>query len=461
MTVAVSPVPSASRKRVWQGLFWAALFLQQLLLWRLYYAGNSKTLIGDENYYLETALAIVQGGPWHSSYIWPPLQSLLIAALHSLFGHTVLTVQLAQTALLFGCAGLLRGLWREFSGNSAAADAAAALFLLNPSNAAYAQYLWPEITHLFLLLSLFYLLIKWPDSWRTAALAGICLGLALLTKSLLAGFWPLFLCFFMRREKPRVLLAPMLAFGLGAFVVTAPTLISGYRDTGKPMIADSSAFNLYVGLTDRYRSDYVNDGTGLLFQEYMASGSGPVQRNRAFLEKAQTLISSRGLFSTLVGQLQRQYFRLFSAKTLLLSQFAGPPCAGYLGAYQESPPLVEQAIVLMAVGFHLITLTGFAVGVFLWRRWDSLFAWVVLLFFTYQLLLLLGLHVKARFLFPFIPFFCGFAGSALLRLGQCRVAADSLNSTVLTPLRLGLGVLFAMLLLILALLGPWLDQTCH
>ena len=182
----------------------AALFVaSQALLWLAYYGGGAKRLIGDEQSYQAFALAILGGGPWMPSSIWPPLQSLLLAAIYAAFGVHVLAAQLVQTLLFVGCALLLRGIWREVGGSVRATNIAAALFLVDPANAAYAHWLWPEVPHLFLVLLAFRLLLAVPASRARAAVAGACTGLALLAKSLLAGFWPMFLIAFVRREHPR------------------------------------------------------------------------------------------------------------------------------------------------------------------------------------------------------------------------------------------------------------------
>ena len=133
------------------------------------------------------------------STIWPPLQPLLLAAIYAIFGVHLLAAQLVQTVLFGGCAALLRDLWRRIGGSVAAANTAAALFLLNPATAAYAHWLWPEIPHLFLMLAVFWLLSR-PLSRLGSFVAGACVGLALLAKSLLAAFWPLFLIVFVRAK---------------------------------------------------------------------------------------------------------------------------------------------------------------------------------------------------------------------------------------------------------------------
>ncbi len=110
------------------------------------------------------------------STIWPPLQPLFLAAIYAIAGVHVAAVQIVQTILFVGCGVLLRAIWRRVDGSVRAANVAAALFLLNPANAAYAHWLWPEVTHLFLVLLVFWLLIERPASRIAAGAAGLCAG---------------------------------------------------------------------------------------------------------------------------------------------------------------------------------------------------------------------------------------------------------------------------------------------
>lgn len=460
----VAPAP-ARRPHTLTALFLVVFVASQALLWLAYYSGGAKTLIGDEQTYQASALAILGGGPWMPSSIWPPLQPLFIAAIYAVFGTHLLAVQIAQTLLFVAGAALLRDLWRRLGSGVAAANTAAALWLLNPSSAAYAHWLWPELLHVFLLLAALCLLARVGSALGTF-LSGLCVGLAILAKSLLSMFWPLFLIALLRRQRPHLQLQSALAFVLGLAVVTAPALLHGWREYGKPMIADSSIYNVWVGLNDTWRSDYVADMGGVTLAEFIASGATPQQRNAVYLDKVRTLVDERGLPRVFADQLGRQYFRLFSAKTSLVSQLPGAACAGQLSVYR-SPQWLTRGLTALNDLMHALLLAACAFGIAT-RRWRSptanaqggrLLAIVVLLF-GYQLALFLLIHVKARFLLPMVPFLCGFAGSFLVALrARCRPGRDE-PTVALTPPRLALGVALAALLLFLAFAGPALDHLC-
>lgn len=460
-TVAPAPL---RRRHALTAVFVVLFVAMQALLWLAYYGDGAKALIGDEQNYQATALAILGGGPWMPSSIWPPLQSLFIAAVYAVFGTHLLAVQIAQTLLFVACAALLRDLWRRLGGSVAAANTAAALWLLNPASAAYAHWLWPELPHLFLLLAALCLLAR----TRTAAhafLAGLCIGLALLAKSLLSMFWPLFLIVLLRPERPYLPLRPTIVFVLGLALVTAPALLHGWREYGKPMIADSSIYNLWVGLGDSSRSDYVADMGGVTLPAFIASGATPQQRNAVYLDKVRALVVDRGVPRVLSDQLGRQYFRLFSAKTSLVSQLPGEACAGHLSVYR-SPAWLTQVLTAMNDVLHALLLVACAFGVAA-RRWqlpaatarNRLLAVTVLLI-GYQLALFLLIHVKARFLLPMVPFLCGFAGSFLVAVRARWFGGRDEPVVVLTPPRLAFGAALAALLLFLAFAGPALDRLC-
>jgi hypothetical protein len=431
----------------------ALLLAQQGLLWWLYWHGGGKHLVGDEVHYLKLAQAILAGGAWQQDVLWPPAQGVFLAALLAL-GHSILTVQVAQTLLFLGCAALLWHLWLRLSGSPVAAAAAAALFVLNPSSAAYAHWLWPEIGHLFVLLAAFDLLLARTPGRAAAFAAGVAVGLALLFKSLLIGFWPLFLLCFVSWKPWRVRWAAALAFVVALGLTVAPALMSGHRQTGHWRIADSSAINLLIGLGDSARNDYIPGPSSAYFARYRASGETPDQRDAWAWRKIDARVATDGLPALVVAQLQRQYYRLFESKTLLLTQLPGPRCAGYLGSYAPVPAWIAGLLRWSSHLAQALTLAGFAFGLFLARGWRAPGRWLLLAFVGYQLALYLGLHVQSRYLLPMMPVFCGFAGDALARSLPGGGAAPPRRTA------LAAGAVLAALLLWLAFAGPWIDHVC-
>lgn len=450
--------------KVFQGTrgrwFWivllAWLLLNGVLLW-LYFDPAQKQLVGDEFDYEKRALALLAGQPIPELFIWPPGQTWFIAAIYRLFGNHVFAVQVLQMVLLVLCAGMLVKLWQTLD-SARAACLAGALFLLNPAALAYAHWLWPEVTHLVCLLGALTLLFCVADRPRLRAFAaGFLIGLALLFKSLLAAFWPLLLLCFLTRKQTRWSFAwvAALAFIIGLVLPISPALWKGQVETGRPLIADSSIYNLQVGLRDRSRSDYIDEAGLPALTAFIRSGATPQQRNAAAMQDIRATLAERGWMDLFLEQLGTQYFRLFNVKTLLESQMPGAACSGHLGAYGDHPLL--PALTASSRIAHSLILVLFAFGVALWQRWRAPLAALTGAFLLYQLALYFGLHVMERYLFQMLPFMCGFAGSALARFTSRANAPETL---AISPLRMTVASVLALLLLGLAWLGPLLDGNC-
>lgn len=451
-----SAVSGFGKKWLWLAIaVW--LLLNVALLW-IYYSPARKILVGDEFDYHARALALLAGQPVIEQFIWPPGQTWFLATIGLVTGSTLQAVQLVQIALLAGCACLLMRLWRTLDG-PLAAQLAAAVFLLNPGNLAYAHWLWPEVTHLACLLGALALLLSISQRPRTCAfLAGLLIGLALLFKSLLAGLWPVFFLFFLKREDGRRRFAwvPAAAFAAGLLLATLPALWKGQLETGRPMIADSSMYNLEIGIRDTSRSDYIDEAGLPALTNYLESAARPQDRNALALQRIRKRVAERGLADIIGEQLASQYFRLFNAKTLLVSQIPGPACAGRLAAYSHNP--LGPALVGLSHLAHSLTLVLCAFGLAFWRRWSAPLAAFVAAYLVYQLALYSGLHVMQRYLFQMMPFLCGFAGSFLSMMIQRDQGQTAL---AFSRWRMALGSGLALLLLALAWLGPVLDGNCQ
>ncbi|HET9032961.1 MAG TPA: glycosyltransferase family 39 protein [Dokdonella sp.] len=450
--------PGRCLHRAWPWLAVAVwLLLNAALLW-IYYQPNQKLLVGDEFDYNQRALALLAGQAVPELFIWPPGQTWLIAAIYALFGSHVLAVQIVQIGLLAVCAALLVRLWETLD-TRLAALLAGTIFLLNPATLAYAHWLWPEVPFLFCLLGALSLLLTFDARPHLRALlAGLLIGFSLLLKSLLGGLWPLFFVCFVSRKQGRFSVAWLsaAAFAGGLLMATFPALWKGYVETGRPLIADSSVYNLHVGILDSSRSDYIDEAGLPALTAFIESAETPQQRNAIALDKVRALVAERGFFNILGEQLGSQYFRLFNAKTLLASQLPGPRCAGYLGAYGASS--LNAPLAWLAAACHSALLVLCAFGLVLWRRWRRPFAAFCAIYLGYQLSLFLGLHIMERYFFQMQPLLCGFAGSFVAALIQ---RDDSPSALSFTRWRLLVGSLLAALLLGLAWLGPVLDGPCR
>ncbi len=460
--------PPARRRRLTAAV--AVWLLLAVGLLALYWFPQAKQLAGDEaSVYQPMALSVLAGGDWFDPrLLWPPLQGLFMAAVYAVAGPHILAVQLAQLLLLALSGLLLQRCCLALTGDSAAADWAGIALAVNPLTIAFATWLWPETLHLFLCLLLAWLLVRRRrvagagGATALAGLAGATLGLCLLAKSLLAGFWPLLLPALWQRGAARRSLAALAAFGLGALLATGPVLHRGWQETGRATIADSSWFNLWVGLGDRWRSDYLFDETGQRMADYLASADDAAGRARFARGQALDIVRAQGLAATVARQAGRQYFRLFDARTTLSAQLPGPACRGHIGLYSLRTPWLVAAVDHLARGWHLALLALAAVGLVAWRDWRKPWSWLLLAFLGYQLALFGGLHVKTRFLVPMLPVLCVFAGHLLARLRRHAPAsrAGGPIGELLPGWRAPVAALAVLAVAVLALAGPLLDRAC-
>jgi 4-amino-4-deoxy-L-arabinose transferase-like glycosyltransferase len=401
---------SGAQRRFWAAVGLAAALLQVALLW-IEWRPAPRPLWGDEATYWQAAEQLRAGGAADLHLIWPPLYPRFLAALMPLSGGTRLAAQLAQVALLVMAALLLRGLGRallpgaELGRGIHAADVAAALLLLDPQVAVFGAYLWPEALHLALFLFAWWVLVKRADRWAWLAAAGVALGLALLAKSLLLAFVP-------------VLLAPLVADGpwrrrlLRPVVVAAamaltllPVLLHNRAHYGVATIADSSAFNAWVGLNDRSRRNFVGEIVGDEMGIYLQSAPDPAARAAIARAKIRRLVDERGVVALLRAQLGRQYFRLFDRDSFLVDQLPGGPIAARVDGFGYQSPPAWLAAALRGWGWALYgaVLVGAALGLATVpvenRRWLA----VAVLFVAYNLALFLVLHVKTRYRVQLMP----------------------------------------------------------
>lgn len=225
----------------------------RLLLWRLptHLPGN------DENEYLAVAQDLLAGRGWrfYDSYPWlrAPLYPLYLAGCLWLAGGDVQWALLPNILLstlhiyllwLLGRALAARTDRAEQVGLCTAACGAALLTLATFANLWMSETLWNTLWTLALLL-----VLRWwrsPD-WRGAALAGIVIGLATLTRSLPLLFLPILAAWMLWRVRERRGLLHVAALVAVCFLVIAPWTLRNWRAYGAPILVETGfAYNLWA-----------------------------------------------------------------------------------------------------------------------------------------------------------------------------------------------------------------------
>lgn len=403
-----------SQTRRWRLAWLVVPFSLNMSVLRLYYSPEPKTLLGDEGYYFNLAQSIAAGQPAVHHPFWPPLYAELMGWLFGVVGNDVLVIQSVQIVLWLVSGLLFAQIGATVFQSRLVGTTTFALFVLHPELMAFSHFLWPEIPHLFFFGAGLWLLIHWPQHAASAVLAGVCLGLALLTKLLLLPFLPLLGVWiygqtagsWSRRFAQVLLIAGPLCLTL------VPTMHRNAQLHGRWMVADSSVFNVWVGLNDRARRDYEHGIAGQEFEQFEASRASFIERDQLYWNKIQDFIQHQGVLQTLWGQARKQYFRLFHAETYFTSQLPGGPRQAYQFAEFPLTPVLRAYTYVM----HALVLGLGVLGLCLVRL--RAFGWpqLLLAFVGYNLGLFLFVHVKTRYLVQFLPMLMMFVGVVVDRL---------------------------------------------
>jgi len=429
-------------------------------LWWLYYQPVTKLLWGDERWYREAALQVLAGdSSWRLDGLWPPLYPFLQAGIMAVTGRGVLGVQVVQSLLLLVLAWVVGDLTRRLSGSDLAALTAAGLTVAFPPLAAFSHYLWPELVHLFLFQCALWALVVRGESRGWNLVSGVALGLCLLTKSLLSPFVPVLLVAVALRGQrnqpllPRrgVIAAATVALGLACTI--GPVMAVQAARSGSPVIADSSAFNFWVGLRDRSRQNHVDPVEVQAYKDFMRSGTNLEYRNRVTRMRIRRHFREHALVDVLAGQLGKQYFRLFDKGSFLTDQLWGGAAVaqheGYVGAGRRTSAVVRG----VCYSGHALILGLAPFGWLCWRYRQPRWMRVLLVFVAYNLALFFWLHVKTRYQVQMLPVFFVGCGCTLEWL---RLRVRGVVPTI-PPLAARVSALvLALLLELLAFAGPLL-----
>ncbi len=415
----------------------------QAILFALEKGGAGRHLWGDEVLYLTAARRVLGGGASDLDPLWPPLYPHLLAAL----GVSHLAVEIAQTFLLVGTALLLADLARRsYGGEGPAAGLAGVLagglLLLDPQVAAFSHYLWPEIVHLFLFVAALWGMVRIGQRigngedrtaspsvrppWLGLALLGAAFGLALQAKSLLLPFVPilfipLFVAIFRRFGARRGALCALVA-ALALAATLTPTLLANVREGIGFRLADSSKFNLWVGLNDTSRRNLVGEIVGRKYDLYRKSAPTFPGRNAILDEKIRRLVAREGIPKLALRQIERQPFRLFDRESFFTDQLPGGAIVAQDHGYRDVPPglaaFLRTAGISIYAAILLAAVVGIARGRSAWARSAEGLRPALLAFVAYNLLLFLALHAKTRYRLQMMPALDLFAAFGVAGLWQ-------------------------------------------
>ena len=398
-----APVPETlpDERLALASLFSLAILLHATLL-ALSHFPEPRVESGDEVRYLAYAETAWESGEAGRHPLWPPLYFQVLTGAFFL-GLGRLGVQLAQLGLLWLAAWLLYDLCRHWSGSKLVGTVAGGLVLLYPPLVAFAFYFWPEILHLTLFLGALWILALRSHRFAWLFSAGVLLGLCILTKHVLRPFLPVLLLplLFEGRRTERL---SRLAVVLTGFLVAVAPVLTKLPWPIEDEFTSAPVFNVWTGLNDRSRKNFVAPVVGAEFNAYEQSAPSYAKRNRLLFSKVVGLVEARGLWSVTASQLSRQYFRLFDKDSFLTDQLPGGELASSNAGYRGGPPVLLSALRWGSYILYTLVLIFAVIGIAVCPRRGRRWIWVGFAFLAYNLAIFLVLHVKSRYRIQFMPF---------------------------------------------------------
>jgi arylsulfatase A-like enzyme/4-amino-4-deoxy-L-arabinose transferase-like glycosyltransferase len=454
-----------------------ALVVRLAALW----AGSEARLVLDEQGYANRALALLEGQGVQGSYqswvlhddpairpvdypqypgAWqPPGQIAFMAAVMALPGGGLGLVKIAQVLLGALSVWLVYALGRAWIGHREGL-LAAWICALYPNLVAFTHYLWSETLFSFLLLAALFCLTRREDPPRLgdAALAGLLLGLAALTRATL--FYVLLVLPFWLAWAHRRAWRPALAAGaLVALVATLVIVPWSLRNTrlhgGFVWIETNSSYNLWRGngpdsfarrgdpALARYRPPFENvplapvgsRAAGRLVAEAKRNlgKDRPTDLEIVDYARSSAWEEIRAEPVRFLNRIPTRLFDMWNSTSFLIRHLD-------LGAYGDPPPALVSVLRLASAGAYLALLALAAVGAWLERRRPE----------TWLILLLVGLWsgVSAvsfgltRFRLPLMPLLAILAAAAVFQLRErfgARASGATASALLVLALHTGCG----------------------
>lgn len=416
-----------------------ALALHATLAW-ISWRPPRRLPMGDEGLYLRAARQLLASGSFDLEPLWPPLYPVFLAFGKTLGGGSWWGVVLVQVALLLWVAWLVRDLAGRLVGKGMVADLASLFVLLHPTLAAFCHYFWPEVLHLALMTTAFWLLARPSRGWVAMFTLGMLLGLALASKAILGPLVPLLLLVVAYRpegagdESGTVArtrtwhlpwmagaglrtrtwhLSPAVWVALGLLLGTLPWMAWNGQRTGSFVLSDSVAFNLALGLENTSRREMVDSRAAGALESFLHGGTSFDERRDRQWQEVARLVRSEGPLTLLRRQLGSQYFRLFHVDSNLVHQLPGGALAERGKGYREGSPLLARGLRLYAQVFHLALWALAWAGALLLVHRRHPWLWGGALFLLYNFALFLALHVTTRYRLQLVPFLAIYAAGAI------------------------------------------------
>jgi hypothetical protein len=437
-------------------VLFAAFALRALALW----PAAGAELVLDERTYVQRAEALLEGQGFVGSYqswvrhpgsvlaelpqypgaLQPPGYSVFAASLLAISDRSLMAVRLAQVLLSTLTVWLVYQLGASWFGPRSGL-AAAWLCALQPELIAFSHYFWSETLFVCLLLAGVALLARGsePASRPAAALAGVALGCAALTRSSLVALLPLLLLWLplVQRAQWRTALARGALAACVAFATIAPWTARNWSvHDGFVLIDTNGAYNLWRGnaeaaFTQRalaalphYAWPFqaipvapVGETSGELLIEELRRETGkpsPSDLEVVAYARSAALASIADEPGRFVARAGYKFVDLWNPTSFFVRHLES-------GAYGPLPAALESALRFGAFASHLALLALAGLGGWLLRRDPH--AWLIAAYALQLTAISLIAFGLTRFRLPLLPFFCLLAGHSLVWLCGRRARA--------------------------------------
>ncbi len=443
---------AASRRPLIAVLF-AAFAVRALALWPAAHA----QLVLDERTYTQRAEALLDGEGFIGSYqswvrhpgsvlaelpqypgaIQPPGYTVFVASVMALSGRSLTAVRLAQVVLSTLTVWLVVQLGCAWFG-ARCGLAAAWLCALQPELIAFSHYFWSETLYIFLLLAAVTLLSRGsqPASRRAAALAGVALGLAALTRSALVFFLPLVIAWLplVYRAQWRSALARGALAACVALALIAPWSARNWAVHGGFVLIDTNGpYNLWRGnapfafaqrergLMPHYEWPFesipvtpVGEVSADVLIDLLRQETGnpsPSDLEVVAYARRVALASIRDEPGRFVAHARYKLIDMWNPTSFFVRHLES-------NAYGPLPVPLKTSLRFAAFAGYLALMAFAAHGLAL--GWRNPRVWLIVAFTLYLTGISLLAFGLTRFRLPLLPFFCLLGGLSLVWLADRR-----------------------------------------
>lgn len=363
----------------------------------------------DAWYYHRWALEIARHDFWGSDvFFLRPLYPYLLAGIYSLFGVSVIAVQLIQAAMAAVSALLLFAITNQLFGRRAAILASAGFALCGVLVFYTGTLLYVEITILLTLLTVWLLLIANRQRWLWLA-AGVAFGLSVICRPELIVIVPgLGLWLVWRRSGWRL---PLLA-AAGAGLVIAAVPLRNYIVARDPVL-----FTAHSGINFYYGNNPAADGAWQPAPELHPTAGFS---HDALKETARTINGRRQSWSAASSYWFNRGLRFIAGSPLAWLRLEARKLLLFVADYEIPnnyyPETARRSSVALRVAFLSFGMILALAVPGMWWAWRS--RQRILPIYLYVLAYVassLMFYVLSRLRAPVIPFLLVFAGFALDR----------------------------------------------